>query len=298
MARAWDIRNSRRILDHVPPEREIKVTAIVFKPGKTTEDEGAFVWLGNNMGEVHEVDLRTQEIVESKSSAHNRREIIKMHRHQNSILSLDEDGKLHVWAAGEKGLPSLRLVPSIFRVSRGHTFSIIVMNHLWLATGKDIRVYNPSAGEEGFNVTLQPLSQANAGDITSGAVVSNQLDRVYFGHSDGKVSIYSTKGFTCLGVLNVSAYKINCLVGAGIYLWAGYNTGMIYVYDTQQQPWRVIKEWQAHTHPISSFVIDRSSLWKFGHLQVASLGADNAICFWDGMLEDDWIGESKIISFR
>ena len=293
ITRAWDTRNSRLITDFAPPEREIKVTALVFKPGKNTEEEGLCVWLGNNVGEIQEVDLRSQQVLETKPNAHNRREIIRMYRHQNSIWSLDEEGKLHVWTESNKGTPSLRLVPLAFRVARGHSFSIVIKNLLWLAIGKDIRIYNPSGGDPGFNVTLQALSQTTAGEITSGAVISNQLDKVYFGHSDGKVTIYSTKDFICLGIVNVSAYKINCLVGAGVYLWAGYNTGMIYVYDTQQRPWKVVKEWQAHTQPVLSLVVDRSSLWKFGHLQLASLGADNAICFWDGMLEDDWIGKYK-----
>ena len=49
---------------------------------------------------------------------------------------------------------------------------------------------------------------------------------------DGRVStIYAKKGFECLGVVNVSLYKISSLVGVGDYLWAGYSTGIVYVYD-------------------------------------------------------------------
>ena len=298
ITRAWDTKNARLLMDVAPNEREIKVTSMVFKPGRTAEEEGLVIWLGNNVGDIQELDLTSQSVLETKSSAHGRREIVKMHRHQNSIWSLDEEGRLHVWAAGDKGTPSLRSTPMAYRVSRGYTFSIVVKNLLWLVSGRDIRVYSPSAGEQGFNVTLQPLSQPGAGEITSGAVISTQLDKVYFGHSDGKISFYSTKDFICLGILNVSAYKINCLAGVGVHLWAGYNTGMICVYDTRNQPWKILKEWQAHANPVSSFVVDRSSLWKFGHLQVASLGADNAICLWDGMLEEDWLGKLMTVAIR
>jgi hypothetical protein len=295
--RAWDTTNSRMMVDIAPEDREIKITAFTFKPGRKPEEEGLYVWIGNNYGEIQELDLKRQTILESKSNAHPGREIVKMYRHQNSIWSLDNDGKLLVWSAAAEGVPSLKVVPVIYRLAvRGYSFSIVVKNHLWVAVGKNIQVYNPAGGEQNFNVTLQPLVQANAGDVTSGALLSNQLDKVYFGHSDGKISIYSTDNFSCLGLISASGYKINCLVGAGVYLWAGFNTGMIYVYDTQTKPWKIKKEWQAHQNPVLSIVVDLSSVWKFGHLQVASLGADNAICFWDGMLEDDWIGKFALSS--
>ena len=272
------------------PEREVKITALAFKPGATSEQEGLRCWLGNNQGEIHEVDLKTQEVVFSKVNAHSRREIIKMHRYQNSIWSLDEDSKLYVWLPADQGIPSLKSTPLSFRVSKGHTFSLIVKNYLWFAAGKDIRIYNPMGGDDNFHVTTQALVQPNVGEVSAGAVISNQFDRVYFGHTDGKVTIYSTKDYSCLGIIGASAYKINCLAGAGFYLWAGFNTGMIYVYDTRSQPWKIKKDWQAHENPVANMIVDRSSVWKFGHLQVASIGVDNAIRLWDGMLVDDWLG--------
>ena len=290
VTRAWDTNNGRMTLDLGSEEREIKVTAMTFKPGATADGEGLFLWLGNNVGEISELDLESQMIVLTKSNAHSRREILKMYRYQNSIWSLDEDGKLHVWPPDKTGVPSLSLIPQSFRVSKGHTFSLVVKDKLWLAAGKDIRVYNPMGGESHFFVTTQALRQENAGEISSGAVISNQLNKVYFGHTCGKVSIYSTTDYSCLGLLNVSAYKISTLAGAGPYLWAGFSTGMIYVYDTRSNPWVVKKDWLAHQNPVAGLLVDRSSVWKFGHLQVASIGLDNTIRFWDGMLEDDWIG--------
>ena len=288
--RAWDIMNARMIMDLSFDERETKTTALVFKPASNAEDEGLRVWLGNNQGDIQEIDLVTQSVLQTRANAHSRREIIKMYRYQNTIWSLDDEGKLNVWPPSDQGVPSLRASPMTFRVTRGHTFSIAVKNHLWLASGRDIRVYNPMGQEDSFFVTMQALTQAGASEVTAGALISNQLDRVYFGHADGKVTVYSTANFTCLGVFSMSAYKINCLVGAGFYLWAGFNTGTIFVYDTRPQPWKVKKDWQAHQSPVASMVLDASSIWKSGHLQVASIGLDNAIRLWDGMLESDWLG--------
>jgi len=291
LTKAWDINTGKIIMDLGHGERDIKITAIAFKPGLNAEEEGARVWLGSNYGDIQEVDLNSQSLIQVRPQAHDRREIMKIYRHQNSMWSLDEGGKLLVWLPDEQGLPSLETIPMSYKVAKGHSFSIIIGDKLWLATGKEIRIYKPGAsGDASFFVIMQPLSQPNAGEITSGAVISNQLQRVYFGHTDGKVSIYSTKEYNCLAVVNVSVYKINTLAGAGFYLWAGYNTGMIYVYDTRTQPWLVKKDWMAHSGPVLNILTDRSSVWKLGYLQVASIGVDNSLKIWDGILEEDWLG--------
>ncbi|KAL8827546.1 MAG: hypothetical protein Q9191_003124 [Dirinaria sp. TL-2023a] len=287
--RAWDLITGNPIMSLSHGE-QTKITALAFKPGATADQEGQCLWLGTNYGELMEVDIASQSIVASKTSAHNRREVVRIHRHQNSMWSLDDGGNLNVWLPDNSGLPSMQQSSLTRRVPKGHSFSLVVHHHLWLAAGKDIRVFQPSADvETEFQLTLHPLSQPSVGEVTSGAVISNQLDRVYFGHTDGKVTIYSTVDFACLGVVNVSVYKINALAGAGDFLWAGYNTGMIYVYDTRTQPWTTKKDWHAHSNPVANILVDRSSIWRSGVLQVASIGTDNALRLWDGMLEEDWL---------
>lgn len=94
--KAWDLVTGRLILDMSMGERDLKVTALVFKPGATTEEEGQNVWLGTNYGEIQEVDLKSQGVTATKPNAHQRREIIKIYRYQNAIWSVDEDGKFHI----------------------------------------------------------------------------------------------------------------------------------------------------------------------------------------------------------
>ncbi|MCJ1398955.1 hypothetical protein MMC11_002156 [Xylographa trunciseda] len=290
ITRVWDLTNGKLLFDMSHGEREIKITALAFKPSLDNEEEGHRIWLGSNFGDIQELDLITQGIAQIKPQAHARREILRIYRHQNSMWSLDDDGKLHVWPADDQGLPNLQGTPVVHRVTKGHTYSIVIGGQLWLATGKELRIFKPDATrDDSFYVTQQPLLQPNTGEITSGAVISSQLQHVYFGHTDGKVSVYSSTDYRCLAVVNVSVYKINTLAGAGDYLWAGYNTGMIYVYDTKTRPWQVKKDWLAHENPVLSIVADRSCVWKLGDIQVASIGVDNAVRMWDGMLEDDWL---------
>ncbi|PVH91353.1 DNase I-like protein [Periconia macrospinosa] len=290
----WNVLNGR-LLVSLSHGDTVKVTSIAFRPAKDVEDEGKRIWLGTNTGEMHELDIPTQSIAYTKPNAHRGSTVVKIFRYASEMWSLDDDGSLHIWPADELGHPTLQQTPSTFHIPRGHTFSIISGSQLWVAFTKDIRVYSRSGENQHFQqVTPKSISQANVGDVTSGAILSSQPDRIYFGHTDGKVTIYSKKTFECLSVINVSLYKISSLVGVGDYLWAGYSTGMIYVYDTSATPWKVLKDWKAHEKkPIAGILADRTSIWKLDRLQVASLGTDNLLRIWDGMLRNDWL-ETKM----
>ena len=290
MTRAWDVNTGDLIASTHNGEGSNRMTAMAFKPAISVDEEGQVVWLGNTYGEIFEVDLKRRGAWLAESRAHGGREVVKIHRYQSSMWTLDEDGKLYIWSANERGVPDLRSPPASYRLARGHTFSILIKERLWLACGKDIRVYQPKEDIEPLCLTPNPLGQAGAGEVTSGATIYGQYDRVYFGHSDGKVTCYSTSTFAHLGTVTISVYKINALAGVGRYLWAGFNTGMIYAYDTSAQPWVVKKDWLAHKEPVANIMVDRSSLWSTGVLRAVSIGTDNAIRMWEGTLEDDFLG--------
>ncbi|KAL1645792.1 hypothetical protein SLS58_003676 [Diplodia intermedia] len=267
------------------------MTAMAFRPSTDVEKEGDMIWLGSEKGELFELDIPTGAVVADKRNAHSSK-ITKIYRYAAEMWTIDEDGKVNIWPPDETGSPILQQTPNSFRIPKNHNCSIVVGNKLWVANGKDIRIFQRSPEHLGFvPVLAQALSHPNAGEVTAAAMIPSQPDRIYFGHNDGKVSVYSRKDYSCLGVVSVSVYKISCLAGAGDYLWAGYNTGMIYVYDTTQTPWKVKKDWHAHANgnPVGGIHVDRSSLWKMDRLQVASLGTDGVIRIWDGMLKDDWL---------
>jgi hypothetical protein len=73
---------------------------------------------------------------------------------------------------------------------------------------------------------------------------------------------------------------------------------MIYVYDTTKNPWSIKKDWRAHTDPIINLVADKSSMYFLNRAQVISLGQDNMLRVWDGLVQDDWIGMSAIFTFN
>ncbi len=174
---------------------------------------------------------------------------------------------------------------------------MIVGQELWHATGREIRVFHPTVdGRTQVQVLTRPLISEGAGEVTSGALLKTQPGKVFFGHADGKVSIYSQDDFACLSVLTVSNYKINSLAGVGRHIWAGYNSGKICVYDVEQSPWAVKKDFQAHKDPVLKIITDPSSFYHTDRLQVVSLGADNVLRSWDGLLQDDFLeAEMKAI---
>ncbi|KAH9909874.1 Endonuclease/exonuclease/phosphatase [Xylariomycetidae sp. FL2044] len=290
LTRVWSVLDGEQIMSFAYGEG-VKATAVAFKPALDVQDEGARLWIGNNIGEVLEADVATQTVVGNKTNVHGRFEVIKIFRHFNEMWTLDEGGTLHVWGPDSEGLPNIANGPhQTYRLPKGHTFSMIVGEELWHATGKEIRIFAPTAdGRNQVQVLMRPLITDGAGEVTSGATLKSQPGKVFFGHIDGKVSIYSQKDFACLGVLNISTYKINSLAGVGRHMWAGFNTGKICVYDVEKSPWVVKKDWQAHESPVIRIFADPASFYKLDRLQVVSLGADNMVRAWDGLLQDDFL---------
>ncbi|KAF2860032.1 DNase I-like protein [Piedraia hortae CBS 480.64] len=289
ITRAWRILTGE-VVCSMPHSENLKVTALAFKPGVSVKDDGQRLWIGTNTGELHEIDIPTNSLVNSKLNAH-KREVIKIFRRAAELWTLDDGGELNVWRPTQTGVPELDAQCVNFRTPRGHTFSMVVGKYLWIATGKDLRVFNPAAHTDTeFQVLRGGLSQPGVGDVTSGAMLSHQPDLVYFGHSDGKVSIYNYHDYSCLGVVAASVYKLSTLMGVGEYLWAGFYTGMIYIFDTSTTPWKALKDWDAHDKKqLHGIVADHSTLWNIDRLPVVSLGADSMLRIWDGLLEEDWL---------
>ncbi|KAK3707655.1 hypothetical protein LTR37_012003 [Vermiconidia calcicola] len=291
--KAWSLRTGEQLLD-LEHNEIVKISSLVFKPSTSAEDDGKRIWLGTTIGEIHELDIPSQSIIKTRANAHTRKDIIRMFRFASELWTLDDSGDLNVWKPDRQGMVSLDSQYNPFRTPRGHTYSIALDAHLWIATGKEIRVFAPSANSDtDFQVLRSPLLQPGTGEIHSGATLSGKPDLVYFGHQDGKVSIYNRNDFSCTSVVNVSVYKLSSLAGVGDYLWAGFNTGMAYVYDTSVTPWRVKNDWRAHEKQICGISAERSAVWKLDRLQVVTLGTDNMLKIWDGMLEEDWL-ESRM----
>ncbi|KAK6699162.1 hypothetical protein SNK05_011981 [Fusarium graminearum] len=293
MTRVWSLIDGEQIMSLQHTEG-VKATAVSFKPAADPREEGKRIWIGTNTGDLMEVEVATHAITQSKPNVHGKYEVVRIYRHWNEIWTLDESGTLLVWGPDETAVANVSGHPTqSYKVPKGHTHSMVIGEELWHATGKEIRVFAPTVdGRSQFQVLVRPLIADNAGEVTSGTLVKSHPGKVFFGHVDGKVTIYNTKDYSCTTMLNISTWKINALSSAGNYIWAAYNTGKICVYDVEEAPWVILKEWQGHENPIVKMAADPSSSYFLDRQQVISLGADNKIKAWDGLLEDDFLEDS------
>ena len=63
-------------------------------------------------------------------------------------------------------------------------------------------------------------------------------------------------------------------------------------YDVASRPWVMTNNWMAHQKlPVLKLTTDTWSIEKLGKLVVYSVGRDERIRFWDGLLGVDWIGK-------
>lgn len=283
--RIFDLNLAAEILDLNHGET-VKTTAVIFKPGQDIKSEGKRIWIGNNLGNLQEIDLDTHVTI-AESSAHGRKEVTRILRHHKDLWTLDDAGNVFVWPADETGVPNLKYSHISHRLTKPPTWSMALQDTLWVASGREIRIHRPG-NTSNFDVVKSPLSVQGAGDVTSGTF-SISTGRVYIGHADGKVSIYSLKDYSLVDCIKVSDYKINAMAFVGDHLWAVYKTGKVYVYDVSGPIWKIKKDWKAHAGPATGILLDPSSVWLLGRFQVATTGHDQYIRLWDGLLEDDWV---------
>lgn len=279
-----------------------KVTSMEFKPCRDVNSEGSWLWIGTDKGGLMEFDLLSGSHgpAEKRGNVHTS-SVNAILRCRLSLWSIDESGKVQVWTTPEDGVGEISMTnsPKTFRVVPRWTVGFVAGCRLWLGQGRQVQVYSPLLlNGDAFNVTQRPIalpSGKTAGVVTCGTTLSTDKDRVFVGHDDGKVSIYSQKTLTCLDVVPINIYNIATLAGVGEYLWAGFRTGMIYVYDTSNTPWRVCKDWEAHHKmKITHLMSDQTTLWRAGVGIVISVGEEGMVRLWDALLMDDWLGPCSV----
>lgn len=289
--------SSNAIWSHAHPHNNdgYKVTSMEFKPTFDVNEDGSYLWVGTNKGELMEFDLLkgTQGLSDRRSNVHTSSVNVIL-RCRHSLWTLDESGKCQVWLP-ENGEISMGNTPKTFRVLPRWTFAMVAGWRLWIGQGRNVQVHSPlQVHGDAFNVTPRSITLPagkTVGNITCGTTLPTDKDRVFLGHDDGKVSIYSQRDCTCLDVVPINIYNIVTLAGVGGFLWAGFRTGMIYVYDTSITPWRVCKDWDAHHKmKITHLIADQTSLWRAGVGMVLSVAEDGVLKTWDALLMDDWLG--------
>ncbi|KAG5438797.1 hypothetical protein PCANB_002517 [Pneumocystis canis] len=288
--KVWNIKTGESVWSL--PSSDIKITCMSFVPCQNLDEEGTRIWLGTKEGHILEINIFCRGFVDKRFGIHSH-SVIYILRCGYELWTLDESGKLLIWSdvTHQRSL-HLQSTPRVYKIIPKATFCFVVKDQLWIGASKSVYVYNPKADTNNlpFTATTHPIvPHLPVGEISCGAVLQNQPDLVYLGHQDGKISVYSRTSLTCLDVINVSLYNIVAMVGVGNYIWAGFKTGMIYVYDLQSKPRKTMKSWWAHKFPILELHLDTTSIWRVKRCQIISLASDNIIRVWDGLLMEDWL---------
>ncbi|EGG01434.1 uncharacterized protein MELLADRAFT_117813 [Melampsora larici-populina 98AG31] len=311
-----------------------------FEDGKVGGKGCRYVWCGAKDGQLFEYDCFERRMIDSKASLHSA-SIIGIFRCKfGGMCTLDETAKVQIWTNPISPKIGVKIsgTARAQRVADKTNFAAMLSHQLWTSSGPSgsksastlaqrspsIRVYDPDP-TQAWTVTPRPLSipdnGSTIGAVSAGAVIPSTPSIVYLGHETGHVSIWNNKeekngGVGFKKLIKISNYQITALEGVTKYLWAGFRTGNVYVYDTceQQQDdsggggggWKVLKVWKAHKESITRIVVDPSLLWddEASKLHVATTSTDWKVKLWDGTMGADWLAtemrkrESEFCAYR
>ncbi|KIJ38779.1 hypothetical protein M422DRAFT_176321 [Sphaerobolus stellatus SS14] len=297
-------------------KKEARVTAMGFRAGGDAGDDSArFVWCGTKEGHLFELDTVRCAVVRLRPFAH-LHTITKITRHERSMSTLDETGKVLVWRDYEDLSPGSP-PPRVVRTMENQGFVRMFHGMLWMSngSGSGSGMSSSNASSRGPTIRIYDVTSPNTtarlvipsaplGAVTSGAILPAHPGKVYLGHEGGYVSIWmegpetfdsGRKVPVCVHTLKVASTDILALEGVMDRLWAGSRGGIIAAYDMVKRPWRLTNAWRGHGElPVSRIFVDPCSIGKAQTLNVVSVGRDEQMKFWDGLLGVDWI-ESELL---
>ncbi|KAJ2963780.1 hypothetical protein NQZ79_g1221 [Umbelopsis isabellina] len=272
-----------------------RVCSMAFAPSTRFEDEGKHLWVGLNDGSIMVIDAQSGEILGKRTDVHSHPVTLLLRYHNQEIWTIDDNGSMNIWpvihgslAKGHHHHP-LELHTRRDKVSGKLNIAQIMHNQLWLASGRVLDVYQIAADSPNVSIARVRIPN-NVGNITQLAFLPYHQGKAFVGHDDGQITVWSTETITQMQIISLSIYGVCSMLAVGDYhLWIGYNTGMIYVYDTRPERWLVVKMWKAHQGQVINMVLDESTIARDQNIiQVASLDANGVIQVWDGLLSDNW----------
>ncbi|KAH8105418.1 Endonuclease/exonuclease/phosphatase [Cristinia sonorae] len=301
--------------------KDNKVTCMEFRPAVNSEDRARYLWVGTKEGHLFEVDVANGVVSAVKFSAH-ASSVTHIFRHAGCMATVDEHGKVLVFSGDPSSGTDVSLSysqPRIARIQDKQDFVKILNGQLWtsnrdVVTGPGGRPARGCAAVRIYDIFSPTFSSKNVapsepvGSVLSGASLPTMPGKVFLGHEGGHVTIWGVGAngeIHCEEVVKVSASDVLCLEGVNNRLWAGGRQGTIAAYDVAPRPWVMTNCWMAHQKlTVQSMTVDPWSMEKVERLCVYSIGRDERLYFWDGLLGVDWIDqelgkrEKEYSSFR
>ncbi|KAF7301001.1 IPPc domain-containing protein [Mycena indigotica] len=285
--------------------KELRITSMEYRPCHEPANRGCLLWIGTKEGHMAEVDVRSGCVTAIKLSAH-LHPIVRIFRHGRSMITLDEAGKTLLFTPSEndEDIDLTSTLPRVLRITEKQDFAQMICGKLWTASRSElhgarlqtIRIFDlffPGAPAR----SVLPLEAVGA--VTDATMLPSKPGIVFLGHEGGSVSLWSLEeedGWPrCIEVIRVSTSDVLCLEGVNDRLWAGGRNGMITAYDVSVKPWLATNCWQAHQKlPVTMLAVDHYGIEKTGRLSVASVGRDEQLKLWDGLLGLDWVDKELL----
>lgn len=298
--------------DITPDHRSRKPTSLSFRNLRPLSEKVNLLWIGTKEGHLFEVDIRSAILVSSKIAAHSQA-VTHIFSTGHMMITMDDNGKALVFSLDEsKDFVLSSAQPRVLRVADKQDFVELIAGMLWTSArespsgttsssrGPIVRVYDiHTLGSSGRSL----LPTEHVGTVTCGTMLPSNPGHIYLGHEGGTITIWSLEGEqnvpACVDVVKVSMSDILCLAGVNDRLWGGSRAGHISAYDTSQKPWVMTNSWIAHKDvPVTHLSVDPWSIPSVGKLCAVSVGRDEKMRFWDGLLAVSWIGlcETSLIS--
>ncbi|KAF5350846.1 hypothetical protein D9757_012841 [Collybiopsis confluens] len=264
------------------------------------------VWIALKEGHIFEIDVRNGDLLGVKHCAHIN-PIVRLFRYSGSMISVDESGKVLVWSPDPENGGDIQLLhhtPRVIRISDKLEFIQVINGVLWTARRSDqncagtpsrtpiIRLYDLFDLSNTLPRSIMPTQ--HVGPVTSATVVPRNPGILYVGHEEGFITIWLLEGEdggypVCLEVMKIASTDVTSLEGIDDKLWVGGRNGMITVYDVAPRPWIATNSWIAHPGlPVLKLDADPFGIASYSRLAVISVGRDEKIGLWDGLLSLEW----------
>lgn len=62
--------------------------------------------------------------------------------------------------------------------------------------------------------------------------------------------------------LRVATASVTAMVGVDRYLWCGFKSGQIQIFDTSSNPWQLIVSFKAHNDQVAKLMVNTQMLWE------------------------------------
>ena len=291
---------------------------------------GHYLWAGLDDGHVVVMDTKKQQHQQQqhKNYNSNNKLLAELHHHEYAVKHILRVDSNELWTIDDGGLllrwPMVHDYDNLDHKSINHegyqhrvtpkAISAVVLqaqhHHVLAMTAGDtidiyrfVPFYSSSMQQAKVELPYRVIRIPNElGQITQ--LLTLPQGRFACAHVNGRISVWSIDRWELILQVTIPIYGVSAMaLSLNRYLWTGYRTGMIYVYDiSSDEQWKLVKMWQAHQGPITMFTVDELGLITSSPnekplVQVISADQQGNVIIWDGLLSEYQKGIIYIVFF-